>query len=246
MRPIEQQRRAQGSGEELASWFNLAGNRQKRVQAGIQLLFEATQDARHFAVDKWQYAPSIMEFLATGATGADLRWLITEGCVEHAIDRSDQDSVEREFVQPFAALSFSDRSCFVITEVGRKLASSIAAQVNIECPGVPNWDPQSRELRWSGLIVKRFRTPPGCQEIILAVFEEEHWPRRIDDPLKPVDGIDQRVRLHDTIKRLNRNQCEARIRFSRDGTGKGILWESVQSLIAPPAPPQRPLGKYAR
>ena len=35
--------------------------------------------------------------------------------------------------------------------------------------------------------------------------------------------MDQHQRLHDAVRRLNENQQEARIRFFRAGTGKGIF-----------------------
>jgi hypothetical protein len=60
--------------------------------------------------------------------------------------------------------------------------------------------------------------------LILRVFEEEGWPPRIDDPLDRAPDRDPQQRLHDAVRRLNGNQSRCRIRFSRDGTGQGILW----------------------
>ncbi len=56
-------------------------------------------------------------------------------------------------------------------------------------------------------------------------FEEENWPRRIDDPLFPEVEICPKRRLHDTIKCLNRRQENKIVRFRGDGTGTGVLWE---------------------
>jgi hypothetical protein len=75
------------------------------------------------------------------------------------------------------------------------------------------------------LVVKAFKLPSPNQETILAVFEEEGWPPRIDDPLPPNPELVVKRRLHDTIKGLNRNRRNCLIRFLGDGTGEGIRWE---------------------
>ena len=95
---------------------------------------------------------------------------------------------------------------------------------------VPVWNPALRELQLSRRFVKRFARPAPILEAILARFQELSWPARIDDPLPPQAGIDPRQRLHDAIKRLNRCQKPQFIRFSGDGTAKGIRWELVESL----------------
>jgi hypothetical protein len=76
-------------------------------------------------------------------------------------------------------------------------------------------------------VVKEFKLPASNQATILMTFEEDGWPRRIDDPLPPALNCDPKHRLHDTIKNLNRNQKISLLRFMGDGTGRGILWEIV-------------------
>lgn len=93
------------------------------------------------------------------------------------------------------------------------------------CPAQPHWDPHRRELRVGGVVVKRFRWPAANQETILAVFQEEGWPDRVDDPLPVVPEQDPKRRLHDTIKCLNRNQLNDIVHFRGDGTGEGVSWE---------------------
>jgi hypothetical protein len=87
----------------------------------------------------------------------------------------------------------------------------------------PSWDPELRELRMCGVVVKRFARRAVNQERILAVFEEEGWPYRIDDPLLPT-GICPKARLRDTVKHLNRQNGSRLIRFGMDGTGEGVIW----------------------
>jgi hypothetical protein len=88
----------------------------------------------------------------------------------------------------------------------------------------PRWDKIARELWLGDTLVKKFLRPAPLQELILAVFEEEGWPERIDDPLPgPFDG-DRRDRLHKALQKLNRNQQVPLLEFHRDGTGEKIVW----------------------
>ena len=74
-------------------------------------------------------------------------------------------------------------------------------------------------------MVKKFRQPATTQEAILTAFQEEHWVRCIDDPLRPRENVEARERLHATIKRLNQKQLHRLIVFKGDGTGQRVLWE---------------------
>jgi hypothetical protein len=73
--------------------------------------------------------------------------------------------------------------------------------------------------------VKWFRVPAGNQEAILAAFQEQRWPVRIDDPLPCRHGTDPKERLHAAIRRLNGRQLRRLLRFRGDGTGMGVRWE---------------------
>lgn len=94
---------------------------------------------------------------------------------------------------------------------------------------IPFWDASRKELRLGDEIIKIFKWPACNQELVLAVFEEEGWPARIDDPLPLADGQNPKRRLHDTIKCLNRSQKQALIHFRGDGTGEGVIWELVNN-----------------
>jgi hypothetical protein len=91
----------------------------------------------------------------------------------------------------------------------------------------PSWDRDRQELRFGGLIVKQFKVPAPNQEVILAAFEEEHWPARIDDPLPVHPCLESKRRLHETITSLNRNQKNRLIQFMGDGSGQGVRWEPI-------------------
>ncbi|HEX7449147.1 MAG TPA: hypothetical protein VF306_16455 [Pirellulales bacterium] len=95
----------------------------------------------------------------------------------------------------------------------------------------PVWDRDRQQLRVGKRIVKEYKVPAANQEVILAAFQEEHWPPRIDDPLPPHPDQDPKRRLHDTINSLNRNQRQSLLKFLGDGSGQGIRWEFT-SLVA--------------
>jgi hypothetical protein len=92
----------------------------------------------------------------------------------------------------------------------------------------PRGDRDRRQLRVGLRVVKEFKVPASNQEIILAVFEEEEWPAKIDDPLPRNPQIDPQRRLHDTINSLNRNQRHQLLHFGADGLGRGVRWELVR------------------
>jgi hypothetical protein len=164
---------------------------------------------------------------AAGLRVTDLRWLTDRGLVGHA-----EELVRRAGRRRFTSgvgLSVSARSCFVLTAAGLQFCEDAPAAPLIEESGTadhrPCWDGLRRELTWRGQLVKRFRTPAYCQELILAAFQEEGWPFRIDDPLRHRGGRQPpRLRLRDSVRWLNRNQRQARVRFGQDGTGEGVCW----------------------
>jgi len=138
-----------------------------------------------------------------------------------------------------------EETCFVFTRAGVlraradaadpttfHLCSGDAIEPAMDCR-TPRWDDNARVLSVGGQIVKRFKQLSPNQEAVLMAFEEEGWPCRIDDPLSPVSGIAPKVRLHDTIKWLNRNQENRLVNFSGDGTGQGVRWDILVADTLP-------------
>ena len=174
-------------------------------------------------------------------TESDFRWLICAGYLKQAREVTEPEDRNRQFL-PVENLAFSEHACFVLSEAGvrftRIMLSDHALPHVTACPTTnhmrrpgsekPAWDGQLRELRMRGVLVKQFRWRAINQEMILAAFEEENWPPRIDDPLPPQPEQDTKRRLHDTIKCLNRTHLQRLIHFHGDGTGEGVLWSLVQ------------------
>lgn len=88
--------------------------------------------------------------------------------------------------------------------------------------GNPYWDAAARELWLDGILVKSFHVPAPHQQAILDAFQEEGWPRHIDDPLSGACA-DAGKRLRKAIEGLNHQDNKFTI-FSADGTGQGVRW----------------------
>jgi hypothetical protein len=216
----------------------LSAARRARLSVALPLLREAFEDAQELGRDPWQFAVTDRALTAAGLIETDLRWLVAHGYANHAVERSRPDACRRDF-RPAGNLVLCDRSCFVLTDSGVALSGGLLPAASSDPVSAPRpagggspadrpiWDVSLRELHWRGRLVKRFRSPAVSQEIILAAFQEEGWPQRIDDPLARPSGADPRQRLHDAIRGLNRNQRERLLRFRGDGTGQGIFWLPV-------------------
>lgn len=214
----------------------------RQGRAALSLLLEAVSYARELDRSPWDFAVEIAALHETGLSASALRWLVCKGYVEHACELTAQRDAARNFRRS-KGLQFGDRTCFVLTEAGLGFAREVfeRCQTTGARHGVlathcgdgedwdvrPIWDRQRRELRVAGVMVKQFKVPAANQEAILAAFDEEGWPVRVDDPLPPRPEQDPKRRLHDTINSLNRNQKHPLVRFTGDGSGQGILWSSV-------------------
>ena len=228
-----------------------------RISPALGVLLEAARYAEQTSGDCWEFAVELDQLIALGLTCNDFRWLVRNGLVEHQREVTLESADGRAF-RPTGDLTFPEGTCFILTEAGVSIArgscptaaagaspsSSSPDEENATVtinrnfskasggpqgePGVPRWDSQRRELRINAVTVKRFKWAAANQETVLAVFEEEGWPHRIDDPLPPHPEQDSRRRLSDTIKCLNRKQINHLIHFRGDGTGEGVIWELVE------------------
>lgn len=231
-----------------------------RVEHALAILLESYDYAQDVGCPVWEFAVEIEAFKAHGLTSSDWRWLCHKGLIEHGRERTMADEKERSFRRE-GVLRLTRRTCFVLTDEGAKLArrllvegatrpAPIPVSVRSDSPlgervgaelldfsqPPPSWDRDRQQLRVGKAIVKEFKLPAPNQEAILAAFQEENWPPRIDDPLSPHGEVDPKRRLHDTITSLNRNQKEPLIRFLGDGSGQGVRWEFAK--------PARSNGKH--
>jgi hypothetical protein len=181
-----------------------------RFHAALTILQEAHDYACKLGRSVWDFAVEICHLRAAGLSSSDLRWLICQGLVEHGAEVTREGEDHRTFCRT-GTLSFTRTTCFVLTDSASDLPcptpAALAAVPDPEPPAppppqlasgtplMPQWDKKRQELRLGGLVVKQFKVPAPNQEMILASFEEEGWPPRIDDPLPP--HLDHR----DTVRR---------------------------------------------
>ena len=207
-----------------------------RIREALTLLWEAHRFARDCETDEWQFAIELSTLRQLRLTRNDLRWLLSKGLAKAAFEITVRGESERVFRHD-VALPFSRRACFILTERGRATAersvkgNELFSRESFDKLHVrsrqctPSWDSDRQTLRVGGLLVKQFKVPAANQEAVLAAFQEERWPPRIDDPLPPRGDQNPKRRLHDTINSLNRNQKARAIRFLGDGSGEGVRWE---------------------
>lgn len=217
-----------------------------RVKAALIGMLEAVEYSRDVEASVWDFAIEVASLRRLQLSRSDMRWMVARGFVDHALEVTLPGDFERSFRKP-ARLLFSKKTCFVLTSTGEALARSIVDRAEISGPVTgrvpleptflalvpalkaltPKWDRDRQELKLGTILVKRFKVPAANQEMILAAFEEEGWPARIDDPLPPHCEQSSKRRLQETIKSLNRNQRTQAIRFLGDGSGQGVRWETV-------------------
>lgn len=205
--------------------------RSQRSDEALLMLYHARAEAEDVGRDPWEFAEEIRSLRRHGLSNADLRWLVLNGMLEHGREVNGDDEGSRQFERD-DGISFSSKTCFVLTGQGVWYVSRFLDGPESEstlAPQTPTWDGQSRELRVGVILVKRFKVPALNQQTVLSAFEEEEWPASISDPLPVVDGIVPKVRLHDTINSLNRNQKRKLLHFRGSSCGEGIRWERTSA-----------------
>ena len=236
---------------------NMAHKLTVQLRVALHLLLQAWEYAEGCQRDAWDFAIEIHNLREHGLTNSDLRWLVCKGMAKHGKEKTSPVDKERSF-HLGSNLAFTDETCFVLTATGlctaRQIDQNLCSRdqpmpaygsyrhgVRTDCVIVPQWDSGRRELRWASQLVKCYRLPAPNQEVILAAFEEEGWPPRIDDPLPCQFDQDPKQRLHDTIKNLNRHQVHRLLVFEGDGTGEGVQWRPLSRALTRVSPdlPQR-------
>ena len=95
---------------------------------------------------------------------------------------------------------------------------------------IPVWDNCVGELRYLGLLIKRFRKAASNQRTVLNAFQTQGWPEWLANPLRRSESVGQanlKQRLHDTIKNLNRDHQTRAIRFHGMDYGCAVGWRAL-------------------
>lgn len=206
--------------------------RKARQFAGF---LSALSEGREYAIDLQsspaEFALNISDARSFDVQLNDLKWMLGRRWITLVDDHrecGEQGEVSEHImptILPSSRFVILRGGCDVLHQSKTEVHSEPSAAVDLHCSSRPRWDSLRHELSIDGRIVKRFRWPASNQEAILMAFEEDDWPSRIDDPLPGSRDLEPKRRLSDTIKCLNRNQCERLLRFRGDGTGEGVLWD---------------------
>jgi hypothetical protein len=208
--------------------------RRARALTALSLLRDALDAARDLQVDEGEFAVEGQQLLAAGLSRTDVLWLVGKGYAAQFPGAPGGGACPHD-AHLHPGLVVVECSRFVLTAAGldawtawheEAVPEIVACQAGPPAV-VPRWAADLRELSWKGAVVKRFRGPAANQEALVAAFEEEGWPLRIDDPLPPAAEMDPKARLRDTIKALNRHQLRPLLRFRGDGTGRAVQWAPV-------------------
>lgn len=87
------------------------------MRRGMELLTVAYDYAREVQRDDWEFALEIQSLAAAGVNNSELRWLVCKGLVRHAEEKNSDGKKARAFQQA-GDVTFSERSCFVLTKEG--------------------------------------------------------------------------------------------------------------------------------
>jgi hypothetical protein len=210
------------------------------VQQALAILIEGYDFALDLKACVWEFAVPIGSLLAAGCSVNTLRWLVRRGFAEHAVLKGTGAPGGRPNTS--GSLEFTDRTSFVLTEVG--VTAALAAYPELPFtsrarirPGgqpddesaVPAWDARLGELRFLGVLVKRLRKAASNQWAVLSAFEREGWPGQLENPLSQLTqgSGKQKQRLHDAIKNLNRDHEALLLRFYGADSGRGVGWRTL-------------------
>ena len=214
----------------------------EKIPLALSELLQDHSYALDLSQNVWEFATEIRRLQDFGITSNDLRWMIGRGWMQHAIEHCPPKDDCRSF-HKHGCIEFCMDSCFVLTPEGVtaarearntecRLVAAIGQENPVSAPeegAKPHWDSARNRLYFGRILVKAFRVPSPNQTTVLSAFEEEHWPSRIDDPLPYSRDVSRKERLRYTLKSLNKHQKVPMLHFSGDGSGDGVLWETVQS-----------------
>lgn len=204
----------------------------------LDILNDAYQRCARNGIDIWQYAVEVDQVYRLGASVNQIREAVQLGFCSLRSETTDARYHQRTF-RKVHSLLIPSNACLIITTKGREQLDRIRESgESIDhiskssmrpADFIPEWNSELRQLKLEGIIVKQFHRKARNQTIVLAVFQEDEWPRRISDPLPP-NGTDPKRRLNDTIRGLNTNHLTPKptIRFRGDGSGTGVIWEFIE------------------
>ena len=138
------------------------------IVAAFDSLMKAHAYAQDVGQTSWDFALDIEELGQLGVNSTDLLWLIQKGMLEHAHETTQFGDDRRSFDRD-TGLSFSDRSCFVLTKAGIDRGSQIASGVSRPNDDACTESPLGRRMNGFDSIsqlnrgISRRLTPPAAK-----------------------------------------------------------------------------------
>jgi hypothetical protein len=101
---------------------------EQRIGPLLATLLQSAQYARIVGRSTWEFAVEIASLRTGGITSSDLRFVLSRGYAEHAIEVTKPSSRKRLF-REMHNLALPDKSCFVLTELGEQFAQRVARKL---------------------------------------------------------------------------------------------------------------------
>ena len=98
------------------------------IAHGLDQLLQSWELAKEVDRDIWEFALEKASLNDEGVSNSDLRWMICQGLIEHAYEVKEHVGASRQF-QTAVELRLEDRSCFVLTSEGHRLAQQIVSKL---------------------------------------------------------------------------------------------------------------------
>ncbi|MEX0613259.1 MAG: hypothetical protein WD229_14160 [Pirellulales bacterium] len=199
----------------------------------LSILQQALDYATDIGREPCEFAVSMQDLWHPGVTTADVRWLVEQG---YASARDTHQSPKGSRIErPMDRLPYTAGTWFILSAKGAKFFRQVAGPTIspslLTAPSLmphhdrlagpedqPHWDAMLRQLSLGPILVKRFRVPAPCQELILVAFQAADWACWIKNPLPPD------TYLRGTIHRLNLGHVHAALHFEADGRALGVYW----------------------
>ena len=99
----------------------------RNIRRALRLLLDAKEYAKRTQSGIWEFAVAIDLLYGIGLTDIDLRYLVRARHLEHAQDITAIGQMERK-LRVVQSVIFDQRSCFILTARGARLASQLMVQ----------------------------------------------------------------------------------------------------------------------
>jgi hypothetical protein len=209
--------------------------RSPTLRSALAQLLEAHRLAASSGRPDADFAVELPSLILAGGSPSAIRWLVINNLALH-FPAGERLAARGEQADGF---EFSERSRFALTERGLEIARAAPA----DCPPPaasparsprPRWDETDLELWFLGRVVLRLSAKAFNQIRVLNAFQEDHWCRRILDPL-PGGHPDAKKRLSNVVYHLNDGLIEPTLGFCADGDGTGVTWHPTDVARTPRA-----------